>query len=408
MTNSKKRSADICIALLFLAALMVPAAVKGMGLGLQTAEMIHEKENREIAKKPALFFCGARLRDFTRYLDRLEKYLLDTFPFRSQIISELFATQRNSFAKQGSDGVFGKDGWLFYNASDAKTVNDFVSDNDIGYTEFLRHFTDLNKKRLFFESQGLRYYFMVAPNKITVHSEMLPEEFSRAKGTSFRESFMSYYREYIRKHALPDFIIDPTQALIAAKQSQGALYFPQDTHWNWRGRLVAANVICDRLRLDFPELGRVKTMKMKEGLGWRDLVSIVNVLTSPEMRGSAPFPDVSEWAHVECVQPERSRPKTVFTHEVFYRNDQQAKSGINAIIVGDSFFDSFQPLAEALVFNTLLFRSRFLHDVYDSLHYHRAAYPEIIPNVIVEERVERYLPEMINPKLKRRVPAIDG
>lgn len=395
---SSKRIVNICIAFFFIAALLAPAIARELHVGAQTEELVRLKENRLITPKPLLFTSSFRISDLARYPRRLTQYLLDTFPYRLQIISGLFDLQRNHFSRQGTTGIYGKNNWLFHNdpGVDAETVTRFISRHDLSKDEFLEFFVQLENKRLFFEAQGIKYYFLIAPSKVTIHNEFLPDELLNARGLTFRESFMSHYREHIRENSIPDFIIDPVDQMIEYKKEYTPLYYPQDTHWNWMGRIFAGNLVCDRIRQDFPKLGRINDVKMTEAPSWRFLVSMLNIEMPLESRGVALFPDPEQWSTVEGLESDPATWPSPFKLEASYLNKEHPEGGINAVMVGDSFLNGNHPMPEILIFDSVFLRSRqhkYFNDyVYKVLEYQQEAHPSIKPDVVIEEIAEMAFP----------------
>lgn len=389
-----KNILNVCISIFFIAALLAPTLARELNIGTQTEEMIRVQENRRLTAKPILFSRNFVLGDLTRYPRRLTEYLLDAFPYRLQIISGLFDIQRNRFARQGTKGIYGKDGWLFHNdpSVSADTVTSFIGHHELSQEEFHEFFDKLYAKRQFFESKNVKYYFLIAPSKVTVHNEYLPDELRNAKGLTFRESFMDHYKKYILENSIPDFIIDPVDALVEYKKEYTPLYYPQDTHWNWMGRIFAGNLVCDRLRQDFPKLGGIRNVKMQEGLGWRYLVSMLNIEMPLESRGISPFPVPEQWSHIEGINGNPLTWPSPFALEAFYQNTGHPDGGINAIIVGDSFFNGYHPTPEILAFDSIFLRSRqhkyFNEYVYKAFEEQREAHPSITPDVVIEEIAE--------------------
>lgn len=396
---SSKRIANIFLSIFFIAVLLAPAIAKRLDLGTQTEAMIREKENRLMVPKPRLFGHQFDISELHRYPKRISEYLLDIFPYRLQITSVLFDVQRDQFGRQGDRGIFGKGNWLFYNESDAGSragsITNYIGNGVTSEKAAAAYFERLERKRKFFADRGIRYYFLIAPNKVTIHDEYLPDSLREARGKSFRETFMAYYRDRIRDEGIPDFVVDPTDALIARKAWKSPLYFAQDAHWNWEGRLVAARVLCDRLRRDFPGVGEMdRAMRMVERPGWTYLVGILNVDAAADKRGEAGFPDPFQWGDVEGLlhDPAAWPWDSPFYHDALYRNRRRREGGIDIIMVGDSFWNGYHPVPEIWAVNSIFMRSRqYKNDdfVYSVLKYYEMECPGVKPDAVIEEIVER-------------------
>ncbi len=370
--TSMQKTVNIFLVSAFLLVLFFPIAAKELSLGVQTPEML-AAENRAIAEKPSLIGERFRYRDVKRFPERMEAYLADTLPFRQQTISAFMRERRKFFGTQPAQGVVGKDGWLYYNSPVNGSIDDFLGKYPLSRDAFLRHFNELNRRRLYYESRGTVYYFFIAPNKVSVYPEFLPPALRTAKGETRREQYMRFYREHIAEHGIPDFVIDPTGALIAEKEKSGFLYYPQDTHWNWRGRIFAGNLILDRLRGHFPDLGAFPDLAMRQRPGLTDLVNLLSVEPLPGEAELFPFPDESRWSGIAAASD-----GTDFS----YQNPQETRS---MLITGDSFMHIFLPLPEAFVFNTVVLH-KSSNDTLPT--YERLAERERI-DIVVEEYVER-------------------
>lgn len=385
-----KKIADAFRVAFFLAVLFFPMAANRFSVGEQTAEMVYLMENRQIATLSDISIRTLRYRDMKRLPKRIEAYCVDLFPFRLSIVSALAQAQKDLFSRANERGVFGKDGWLFYNAPDNRTVDDYLGMLPLSREQFARHFDIANEKRRFFESLGIKYYLLIAPDKATIHPEFLPVMVREAKGVSRRERYMDYYRERIAEGGIPDFIIDPSPWLIEAKERLGPMYFPRDTHWNWSGRLVAAKVLCDRIRRDFPALETIPEVTVHDGIWRSDLVPILEGKPLPKDICRAASPDANQWDGIEfTIDGEKMETMRLSGDACLYRNGRDAVAKLNALLVGDSFWAAFHPAPEALVFRSLLFQ-RYAPDTLTT----RRGYSNMIagekPDVIIEENVERY------------------
>lgn len=369
-----KRITDVCLVASFLLVLFLPIAAKEMSLGVQTQEML-ERENRVLPKRPSLFAEKFRYRDVKRFPERMESYLTDTLPLRSQMIARFMRGRHKLFGRQYANGIVGKDGWLFYNAAPgSETVDDFLGHVTLSERNFIQIFDKYNQRRLRFKSLGAEYYALIAPNKVTIYPEFLPDALQTARGKSCREQFMRRYREHIAGLGIPDFIIDPVDALRAQKAEAGILYYPQDTHWNWTGRILAGRIILDRLRGAFPDIGAIPDLKMYRRAGLDDLVTILNIETTPEQRGTFLIPDESQWAGMDISHE---------GNDHVYRN---ADGGGEAILlVGDSFLHGFLPLPEAFAFKTAIFHQ----GAEDALPVFEKYGKQEHIGIVIEEHVER-------------------
>jgi hypothetical protein len=145
------------------------------------------------------------------------------------------------------DVVIGRDRWLFYTGDGVFT--DFLGQARFTKGELQTWKERLERRDAWLGAQDIKYVFMVAPNKSSIYPEKLPGYLS-ANGQKTR---LDQLVEYLTDTGSPVEILDLRRPLIAAKP-QGNVYYPQDTHWNGRGRYMGYLEMCKRLRTWFPEV----------------------------------------------------------------------------------------------------------------------------------------------------------
>jgi hypothetical protein len=147
---------------------------------------------------------------------------------------------------RSAEVVVGKDGWLFYGAAGA-------AENHQGFQPFtpqqLETWLDvLEGKRSWLAQRGIKYVFVVAPDKESIYPDYLPVLMQRSWATTQLDQLI----DYLHKHSDVE-IVDLRPALRAAREA-GDVYYAHDTHWNAQGALVGYREICGRLQRYFPEI----------------------------------------------------------------------------------------------------------------------------------------------------------
>lgn len=106
-------------------------------------------------------------------------------------------------------------------------------------------------KRDFFQKAGNAYYFVLAPNRVDFHRDVVPAAFRLPE----RNALAAQIRERLTPD-LREFFILPDTALRAAQARwpDRPLYYHRDGHWNQWGRIVAAAAIVQHVRQAFPSL----------------------------------------------------------------------------------------------------------------------------------------------------------
>lgn len=222
--------------LLFFIAIWLPA----LQMSFRFYDEFEDAEKRELAKPPQWAAS-----DLAKIPKECETYLQDHFGFRPDMI------RWNNIIRIGLFGVspavsvvVGKDSWLFYCPeilSDGNSVNDFMG--TIPLTE-----ADLNELRekveqtsRQFEENGILYVVAIAPNKITLYDEHLPDRIRDCAGRTRMDQFM----EHMAKHSAVK-VLDLREALMRAKE-EVPVYWATDTHWNSFGAYIGYREIMKRL-----------------------------------------------------------------------------------------------------------------------------------------------------------------
>jgi hypothetical protein len=199
-------------------------------------------ENRVLAQWPAPPLTWAAVFE---YPARLNAYLTDNFPLRSElIILSNLARYQLGYSTQPRV-IVGRDGWLFY-------------DNG-GHLANGRGLTRLNESELAQRRRGLRqrldyavahgfaFYVLSAPVKETIYPEKLPVWMD---GT-FRSSNETDQIVDAMQAVGMDKIVRVRDALLAEKPHK-SVYGPYDTHWTGDGAYVAYRELMTQIARDSP------------------------------------------------------------------------------------------------------------------------------------------------------------
>jgi hypothetical protein len=190
-------------------------------------------ENRPLAAKPPWKIS----RNFPA---AFEEFYNDHFGFRERLVSWLGVAKVQWLGISSSPNVvLGKRGLLFYTPLPMGLNDQAAGPFTAEQTACWGHM--LQARRDWLARRGIRYLFVIAPDKQSVYPEALPRALKhRLPGCSRLDQLLGFLR------ADPDFpVIDLREPLWEAK-SEGRLYFATDSHWNVRGayhayvRLVAA------------------------------------------------------------------------------------------------------------------------------------------------------------------------
>jgi hypothetical protein len=201
-------------------------------------------ENRELAKPPQLSFTISGIQKFPA---KYTKYFSDHFGFRNLLVRANFIIRYDLLGVSPSKQVvIGKEGWLFYAGEGA--IEDYRGITKFNAVTLDKWAKSLEMKRIWLEKQGIRYLFVVAPNKSTIYGEYLPDSYNRVRQKTALDELM----EYLKQHTSVE-VVDMRPALRAAKENQ-RIYIRTDSHWNEYGAFIAYQEIMKPVIKWFPSL----------------------------------------------------------------------------------------------------------------------------------------------------------
>jgi hypothetical protein len=335
-------------------------------------------EYRSLAAFPNLSDESA-LRDYGKYF---EKYYDDHFGCRETFIAfDLMAKRALSSTEIAPYVLAGNDGWLYY-------LGDNMINNHLGISKLtLRRLkiwqATLEQRRDWLAARGIKYLFIVVPNKESVYPDYLPGWLKQSPTKS------DQFVKYMRLHSTVE-ILDLRPAL-RAMRDQDSLFYKTDTHWNLMGGFVAYGIIMSKLSNEIPGLTPIN----------RENFEIQQVsATGGDLARSAGEPDLID-GNIYTFTPKPQLPKLEFYDESGNQwNWRQfgslplprtaSTSGIttinsqctnNAIIFGDSYTIAMEPFLGYHFGKCVYFRHEF-----DSGNINH-----IKPVVVMDEMIERYL-----------------
>ena len=285
------------------------------------------------------------------------------------------------FAKSPVPNVLiGKNNWLFFTLSNL--IDDFVGADPFTQAELETWRSNLEHKRNWLAKHGIRYLFVVAPNKQTIYPEYLPDYLQKDRGQSRLQQLVAY----LKTHS--DVSILDLSAVLTEGKKRHRIYHLTDTHWNDRGAYAAYRAIMDRVGQWFPEA----SLKQNKIIGTKNI---------PGRGGDlAGMLDMADTMHEESpvlkVQPTTCSPEIKRAIADFMKTPADLirskpfmtkcdTSKLRAVVFRDSFFDTIIPFI-AEDFN----RIDYVWKPYD-----HAIMKELIaqqkPQIVIEEMVERFL-----------------
>jgi hypothetical protein len=205
-------------------------------------------ENRLPAPKPRL--AQLNLAGVQNYLSASEMYFNDHFGFRKRLIRWFQQWKGRLYHDQSVNKVvLGQNGWLF-------TGEEQMVDHYLGMAKFtpeqLKSWqTLLEKRRDWLAARGIKYLFIIPPDKPAVYPEFLPSWLQNAAPAN-RETKLDQFLKYMKAHSTVE-VLDLRPSLLAAKTT-APTYLQNDTHWNLFGSFVACQEVIKTLTKQFPDL----------------------------------------------------------------------------------------------------------------------------------------------------------
>ena len=204
-------------------------------------------ENRLLAPKPRL--AQLNLPGLRGYLTASELYFNDHFGFRKRLI-RWFQQWKRVFHDRTNKEVFvGEHGWLFLCGQ--QMLEHYLGTAKFTPAQLQAWQKVLEKRRDWLAARGIKYYFVVPPDKHNIYSEELPAWLRDATPAN-RETKLDQFEKYMRGHSTVP-IVDLRAPLLEAKTS-APIYLQNDTHWNALGAFIGCQELVRFLSRDFPDL----------------------------------------------------------------------------------------------------------------------------------------------------------
>ncbi len=327
-------------------------------------------EKRRPTPLPAFAWEPDALRGFPR---AFEKHFDDTFGFRDQFL------RAHSIVKLFGLGVsptpqvlVGEDGWLFFTGS--RTIEDFRGLIPFTDDELRAWQAMYEDRHAYLARQGIRYLLVLVPNKEEMYPEFLPD-WVRPLGERRIDQFVAHMRSESDVDVLD--LRDAFRAARADEDLELPLYSRLGTHWNGPGQALAARTITSHLAETMDDVAPVpapeslvRVVSKSNGDSWGHAMYIDDLLPQPFVR----FFLHRGWGRV--LEETGSNVGSIHSYA------GPAPERARAMLLHDSFGSQLYPLMP-YSFSELhsYFTESFALDVI----------AEVAPDVVIEERVQRYL-----------------
>jgi hypothetical protein len=205
-------------------------------------------ENRLPAPRPQL--RELRAGQVPKFLAASEAYFNDHFGFRSQLIGWFQSWKLAVYHDRGVNQVVtGRDHWLFI--AEEQMVEHYLGLLKLPPQKLQAWQSLLEQRRDWLAARGIKYLFVIPPDKQTIYPEELPGWLVNAAPAG-RETKLDQFLKYMQAHSTVE-ILDLRAPLLAAKQT-APTYLQNDTHWNRFGGFVACQEVIAKLSPFMPDL----------------------------------------------------------------------------------------------------------------------------------------------------------
>ena len=313
-----------------------------------------------------------------KYIGGLDNYFSDHFGFRKKLIRWFQNWKIGIYHDRSVYKVLvGPNRWLF-------TGEEQMVEHYLGIAKFTpQQLADwqkiLERLRDWLAAHGIKYLFVIPPNKQDIYPEELPAWLRNAVPAS-RETKLDQFLKFMRAHSTVE-VLDLRPALVAAKKT-APVYLINDTHWNLFGGFLACQEVVKTLTKQLPDLPPLRL----EDFTWTntpatggDLARMLGT-DAPEINYFSLHAKPSVSAPV--VRAATNEISTWDPHKHSMISENPAPLPESAVVFHDSFGVSWQPFLGCC----------FKHIVYmsDNREFNTRVILENHPQVVVNEILERY------------------
>ena len=272
--------------------------------------------------------------------------------------------------------ALGRDGWLFLDGPHLE-MDYFRAEKPFSEEELAGWRRVLLQRHIWLERQGIRFVFVIAPNKSTIYPENVTPRVHRGR------SRLEQLQDYLARRPLPAgfLMIDLRKTLRAAK-ARYPVYMKTDSHWNDFGAMLATNQIVRALSRFYP----------LQPPGMNDF--------TVSLEPAAPGGDIASMLSLSDVFLE-SKPVHVTPRSPFKGIVAEPLHWIDEKLQKEVTVRPGAPLPEALMFRDSfgLAPAKYLSEHFQKITYirdmglgfHPRFVQEVRPRIVIQELAERFL-----------------
>jgi alginate O-acetyltransferase complex protein AlgJ len=340
-------------------------------------------EKRALATFPSIPMNVSEVRHF---FSNVDSYLDDHFGFREWMVYRYQREIRKRFPDVGilTKVMKGTDDWYFFTG--VKMFENFTGGNLRSDKELGEWILSYREKRRWLESNGVRYLFVVPPNKTSVYNEFVGEPWVHKQGMTRWVQIKNQLSDSDRIGVL-DLI-----PVLRKENNTDTLFYRSDTHWTPNGAYLGYLAIAEKIESLLPNIRFKKDFKVspiirrkcdkKEDLCDGDLTNMLLDYDSfyesyKDVQASSPCTERLP------LQLPLSNLKTDHKDRFFKTRCERGK--LKAVVFRDSFSSNLVPLLS----------ENFKEIIYLWKYYDQKNIEEILsqfkPDIVIELKGERVL-----------------
>ena len=236
---SQRRIMQIVLSLIVVVVLFAPMV--GHFGSFFNLNYIQMTEKRLPFPTPVLPKSYAELKAFPASVD---KYLEDHFGFRSVLVKAYNFALTQLGASPSKKVITGKSGWLYYSEEDM--VAQHTGESLYEYDEASQWIHAMAARQAWLAERGIPFIIAVAPNKMTIYPEYLPDWITKVNNRTRLDQLMANAAQS------PSLDLLDLRSLLLAGKKAHTIYYQTDSHWNDRGAFIGYQAILRRIQSYFP------------------------------------------------------------------------------------------------------------------------------------------------------------
>lgn len=361
------KNSELVLIVVFMVIIYVPFVTTLLASKSKTSNI----EKRELTSIPAF---GLNKPALEKFPSEFEAYYNDHFGLRrTHLLINSYLKAKILKSSPVSKVLIGKDNWLYITR--AHQIEDFQGlrkPKPIQLEAWKVHFQN---KRDWLAKQGIKYLFVIAPNKQTIYPEHMPYYITKIEDKTQLDHLLDYLDGKFAAE-----IIDLRHPLLEGRKKE-QLYYRCDTHWNQKGAYIAYKNILARISTWFPNEKTLAPAPVNETTKISKSLDLANMLGLPESyRETAPLITLKD----ECsmVQEGMVLPQIGLLESQMPFARECPKAKLRAVVFRDSFLAAIVPY----------FSENFKQVVYVWHPYDQGTMEQLVeqikPNIVIEQTGE--------------------